>query len=256
MQSQWKKIHTALFASVLTLVATLTSTQLLALEDGLYVFPEVPNQYGVVLSNGAIYQGFVFSIDPEDTGWDELIGSAVDSSTVRIIDGGVGDDRIKIFEVNETPNDIRVVQKACRDYPDNSGGCSPFPEEGLKFSMLMPANGQLKGIFATQWGARFVIFESDGIVVALSFESEDTLSEKNIVSAYTANINSSLRISNITEVVAPYDEDDEFNFTMEWQISDFENPQLEVLISDCSSSGSAIDCAEIETYLTYVTRVF
>ena len=256
MQIQWKKIHTALFASVLTFATAMTSTQLLALEDGLYVFPEVPNQYGVVLSNGAMYQGFVFSIDPEDTGWDELIGSAVDSSTVRIIDGGVGGDRIKIFEVNETPNEIRVVQKACQDYPSDSGGCSPFPEEGLKLSMLIPANGQLKGIFATQWGARFVIFESDGIVVALFFEFDDTLSEKNIVSAYTANINSSRRISNITEVVAPYDEDDEFNFTMEWQISDFENPQLEVLISDCSSSGSAIDCAEIETYFTYVTRVF
>ena len=62
MQIQWKKIHTALFASVLTFATAMTSTQLLALEDGLYVFPEVPNQYGVVLSNGALYQGFVFQL--------------------------------------------------------------------------------------------------------------------------------------------------------------------------------------------------
>lgn len=256
MQRQWQKIHKALLAAMLSLISAITSTQLFALDDGLYIFPEIPNQYGVVLSKGALYQGFVFSIDPEDTGWDELVGSAVDSSTVRIIDGGVGDDRIKIFEINEAPNDIRVVQKACQDYPDNSGGCSPLPEEGLKMSMLMPANGQMKGIFATQWGARFVIFESDAIVVALGFEFEDTLSEKSIVSAFTANINSSRRISNITQVVAPSNDDDQVNFKMEWQISDFENPQMEILISDCSRSDSAIDCAEIEPYFTYVTRVF
>lgn len=256
MQIQWKNIHNAFLAAMLSLVAALTSTQLLALEDGLYIFPDIPNQYGVVLSNGAIHRGYVFSIDPEDTGWDELVGSAIDSSTLRIIDNGVGNDRIKIFEINETPNDIRVFQKVCLEYPDNSGGCSPFPEEGLKFSMLMPANGQLKAIFATQWGARFVIFESDGIVVALSFEFADTLTEENLVSAYTANINSSRRISNITEVVAPSNDDDEVNFTMEWQISDYENPQMEILISDCSSSGSAIDCADLEHYFTYITRIF
>ena len=105
-------------------------------------------------------------------------------------------------------------------------------------------------------GARFVIFESNDIVVALLFEFENTLSEQNIVSAYTAKIDSTLRISGIVEVVAPSNDDDEVRFTMEWQISDYDNPQFEILISDCSRAGAKIDCAELEPNRAYVTRVF
>ena len=64
---------------------------------------------------------------------------------MRIIDVGGGDERVKIFEIKETPNDIRVVQMVCREYLENSGGCTPFPEWG-EISILMPANGQLEGV--------------------------------------------------------------------------------------------------------------
>ena len=127
---------------------------------------------------------------------------------------------------------------------------------GLNFEMVMPANGQLKAIFETQWGAGIAMFESDGIVVSLFFEFGDNLADNSIVSAYTAKMDSELLISDIVEVVAPSNGDDEVAFDMVWQISDLGNPQMDIILSNCSNGGEAFDCSDLDSFFSQVVRVF
>ena len=242
-----------------TLVATalyLLSGAVFALEDGIYMFPETPNQYAVLLSRDNLYQGFAFSIDPEDSGWTEVSGSRTDESTVRLSSMTSGSGRVKFFEVKQTMNEQSLLQISCQELPSDNGECSYLPEEGLDFEMLMPVTGQLKGIFTTTWGARIVLFESNGVIAALFFEFGTDLSDNSIVSAYTARMDSDRRISDLVEVVAPANDDDELTFDLEWQVTNFDNPQLEFVLSNCALEEVEIDCIELEGLINPVARVF
>lgn len=210
----------------------------------------------MLLSNGNLYQGFVFSTDPEDTEWDQIRGSRIDDATVRVSDIGRREGRIKIFEVKQASNGIESLQTSCIDYPDDSVECAGTSTEPFNFDMLMPANGQLKGIFETQWGARIAMFESDGVVVSLFFEFGNSLTDNTIVSAYMAKMDSELLVSDIVEFLAPSNGDDEVAFDMVWQISDLGNPQMEIILSNCSNGGEAFDCRDLDPFFSHVVRVF
>lgn len=208
----------------------------------------------MLLSNGDLYQGFVFSIDPQSTGWDQIRGSRIDDATVRVSE--IGQGHIKFFEVKQGANGEEALRTSCIDYPDDSGSCASTSIISFTFDMLMPANGQLKVIFETQWGTRIAMFESDGVVVSLVFEFGNNLTDNTIVSAYTGVIDSGLLISEIVEVVAPSNDDGEIEFEMTWQISDLGNPQMEVKLSDCSRDGQTIDCSALDPFFSQVVRVF
>jgi len=121
-------------------------------EDGLYVFNDMPTQYVVLLSDDEVFNGYGFSIKPGETKWNEARGSQVDENTIRLADSGVGRERIKIFEIVGDRGNTIFKRAASTEYPDGNGSClGGIPNEGAKISLLMPANGQLKGIYVTQW---------------------------------------------------------------------------------------------------------
>ena len=254
---QYRKFVRKSFLAALAALACVTwSGALSALEDGLYTFRGAPNQYVVLLSNGDLYQGFVFSANLEDTEWDQIRGSRIDDATVRVSDIGRREGRIKFFEVKQGVNGFEALRTSCIDYPDDSGECAGSSIGPFNYDMLMAANGQLKAIFETQWGARIAMFESDGVVVSLVFEFGNNLTDNTIVSAYTGVIDSGLLISEIVEVVAPSNDDGEVEFEMTWQISDLGNPQMEIKLSDCSRGGQTIDCSALDPFFSQVVRVF
>ena len=228
----------------------------LAIEDGLYKFRDAPNTYAVMLSIGGLVEGFIFSIDPDDTWWDEVRGTKIDDTTTRVSDIGRGEGRIRFLELKQDSTNFVASSTSCVDYPEGSGVCDENLAAGLNFEMVMLADGQLKAIFETQWGARIAMFESDGIIVSLFFEFGNNLTENSIVSAYTAKLDTSLLISEIVQVVAPSNGDDEVVFNMVWQISDLVNPQMEIVLSNCSTGGEALDCSELDSFFSQVVRVF
>mgnify|MGYP001098837222 CR=1 FL=1 len=245
-----------LITALVTFAISSWAGTLSAFEDGLYSFKDFPNQYAVLLSEGDLYQGFIFSVDPDDGDWSQVRGSKIDASTVRISDIGRSKPRIKVFEATQGLNGVEARQVSCIDYPEGSGQCDEVFNESIPFQMVMPANGRFKAIFETQWGAKIAMFESNGVVAALFFEFGYSLADNSIVSAYTAKMGSDLLISDIVEVVAPANGDDEVTFDMVWQISDLDNPQLELILSNCSSNDEAIDCSEFDPFFSYVVKVF
>lgn len=61
---------------------------------------------------------------------------------------------------------------------------------------VLKANGNLKAIYRTQYGADYAIFESDGTGVLLVFEYGEDLNDRTWIGAYTGIINEDLTFTN------------------------------------------------------------
>jgi len=190
------------------------------LADGIYVIPEV-DAYAVVLSNGDIVQGYIFSLDGN---WTTINGNRV-GDTIEFVD--ISKNDIAGFKVSGGPLGVTVEQLYCNPWPYNDPDGCKWRLKSFRAFPVLKANGTLKAIYQTQYGADLVLFESDGIAVIVSFEMGNTTADKTWIGAYTASISDDLAIFNIEAVVESDDSDGEVILSFEAQISDRINPQAE-----------------------------
>ena len=223
------------------------------LDDGIYVIPEF-DAYAVVLSNGDIVQGYLFSLDGK---WNTINGSRV-GDTIEFVE--ISKHDIAGMKAFGGPLGATVEQLYCNPWPDNDPeGCKERQKSFRAFPVLK-ANGTLKAIYQTQYGADLVLFESDGIAVIVSFEMGSTTADKTWIGAYTATISEDLAIFNIEAVVESDDSDGEVKLSFEAQISDRLNPQAEFRNFTCEITEKDTlgeTCEMIQrTYFSKLIRKF
>jgi len=213
----------------IVLAALITFSAQLAyakVDDGIYVIPEL-DAYVVALSNGDIVQGYLFSLDGN---WTTINGSRV-GDTIEFVE--ISKHDIAGLKVSGGPLGVTVEQLYCNPWPDNDpDGCKERQKSFRAFPVLK-ANGTLKAIYQTQYGADVVLFESDGIAIIVSLEMGNTTSDRTWIGAYTASIDDELAIFNIEAVVESEDSDGEVILGFELQISDRLNPQAEFSNFSC-----------------------
>jgi hypothetical protein len=223
------------------------------LDDGIYVIPEF-DSYAVVLSNGDIVQGYLFFLDGN---WTTINGSRV-GDTIEFVE--ISKHDIAGLKVSGGPLGVTVEQLYCNPWPDDDPeGCKERQKSFRAFPVLK-ANGTLKAIYQTQYGADLVLFESDGIAVIVSFEMGNTTADRTWIGAYTASISEDLAIFNIEAVVESDDSDGEVILSFEAQISDRVNPQAEFRNFTCEVTENDTQgetCERIQsTYFSKLIRKF
>jgi len=226
--------------------------------DGIYVVPGA-NVYSAVISNGDIIKGYLFSL--EDGRWETISGSRIgdtvefvsnrdtDTAAAKVVGGPLG---VTTEYIYCTPDRNGLVE--------NSEGCKYRSTTPIKSLPVIKANGALKAIYTTQWGADMLLFDSDGIAVILIFENGDD--DRAWIGAYTASISDDLAIFNLETVVETDSEDDEDDvlLSFELQLSDLINPQASfanVTCEEINSDDQGLTCDQLaEVYLSKLVRVF
>ena len=239
-----------ILATLITFSCRFTHAQV---DDGIYVIPEL-DAYAVVLTNSDVVQGYVFSLDGN---WTTINGSRV-GDTIEFVE--ISKHDIAGLKVSGGPLGATVEQLYCTPWPDNDPeGCKERQKSFRAFPVLK-ANGTLKAIYQTQYGADVALFESDGIAIIVSFEMGNTTADRTWIGAYTASISENLAIFNIEAVVESDDSDGEVILSFELQISDRLNPQAEFSNFSCEITENDTQgdtCERIKsTYFSKLIRKF
>ena len=194
-------------------------------DDGIYVLPDT-NQYLTILTNNNIVSTYIFKLDGTDSIWASARGSRVqDRIEISSANGTVSG-----FSISASALGVSMSQIYCNKYPIVDEECSQ-PDSVSGFPVLK-ANGNLKAAYRTQYGAEWVVFESDGTGVLLMFEYGEDLSDKTWIGAYTGTITDDLVFTNIeTAAESIPSEDNDFTLEFTTQFSDLENPQAEINFS-------------------------
>jgi len=199
-------------------------------EDGIYVIPNL-DAYLVILSNNDIVKSYLFSLDGTDSWWVTSEGSRV-GDKVEMIQTTQSD--IAAVVVESSGLGLRMTDIYCNPYPsDNENGCKAL-EPTVSVFPVLKANGNLKAIYQTQFGADYVVFESDGVGVLLAFEYQEDLSDRGWIGAYTGILNDELTFTaQETAAESLPSEDEEFTLEFNLQISDLTNPQASFVNFSC-----------------------
>ena len=249
-----------LFAAFIIFKSQLGYSQV---SDGIYVIPAL-DAYALLVSQGNLAKFYLFWLDGRwTTGDGSRVGDSLhlaqvtdkDVAALKVTGGGLG---------------ATIEQLYCNPYPEDSiGGCDDDPVGVLTAIPVLKANGALKAVYQTQWGADVVVFDSDGIAVMLLFEYGSNTSDRAWIGAYTAELNNDLTISDLTVVVEAdvsdqkrmwFGGDSAVSTRFTIQINNLLEQQAEVGDFVCSISGrdsSEKICAEMkEKYFSSFIRKF
>ena len=125
---------------------------------------------------------------------------------------------------------------------------------------VLEATGSLKAIYRTQWGAEYVIFESNGIAVLLDFEAgvDDDGYGYSYIGASTAQIGPDFTIFNIDTVfesAEPRESDPKLTFRL--KIENLETLQASYQDVECLSPGEFESCdVFVDRFFSRLTRIF
>lgn len=239
------------YLTILTFL--LSSGAISQVDDGIYIFPDT-NQYLAILTNNDIVSTYLFRLDGTDSFWDSARGSRIQ-------------DRIEIAPLRETVSGFSISASAlgismsllyCNTYPLDGSDCSQPPVSGFP---VIKANGNLKAIYRTQYGADFVVFESDGVGILLAFEYQEDLTDKRWIGAYTGILTDELTFTaQETAAESIPSEGEEFTLEFNLQISDLTNPQASFVNFSCIDNRpnpSERGCEYLEEiYFSKLIRVF
>ena len=242
----------------LLLVLLLSTTVQLSqaqVADGIYVIPEF-DAYSAVISNGDVVKGYFFTVDD---GKSTVVAGSRVGDTIEYVedtDGQTVAARVVGGPLGVTVEDIFCIA----DNEEDSEGCSDRPKKPFRALPVLKANGSLKSIYRTQWGADMLLFDSDGIAVILIFENGDD-DDRAWIGAYTASISDDLAIFNLETVVETgLDEEDDVVVTFELQLSDVINPQASFENITCEVAQTDDQDATcnrlVETYFSSIIRIF
>jgi hypothetical protein len=172
-------------------------------DDGIYVIPDI-NAYALILSQGNLAKFYIFWLDGRwTTGDGSRVGDVIKLAQVT-------DKDVAAVEMAPGPLGATIEQLYCNPYPEGSTqGCDDDPDGRQAAIPVLKANGMLKAIYQTQWGADVVVFENDEIGVLLLFEYGSSTSDPAWLGAYTAAIDKDLQISDLEVVVESDASDDE-----------------------------------------------
>ena len=214
--------------------------------DGIYSIPSIPGWYAVHISNGDVRRFYTFSV----TGtWYKYEGSQTGNKSVLAITGTEINEGIEL-----TQSPVGFVSKTTYCLPADNEACieTDLSEELTGMSALL-ATGSLKAVYKLQWGGEMVIYEHNGIAVALIFEKGEDDDPYSHIGAYTMTISDDLRLSNL-EVVVESDTEDATGLMFDLVITDSENPQISFDNITCSIADTETCDFLKKTYLSQVIR--
>ena len=217
------------------------------INDGLYVLPSL-DFYAVVLTNGDLVRTYAFNINGF---FEKSEGSKIGekySLTSLSREGTYGS------EMTNTGLGFSLKDLYCVSYDDDEY-CEGLGE--FEAISVLEATGSLKAIYRTQWGAEYVIFESNGIAVLLDFEAGGPY-DSSYIGASTAQIGPDFTIFNIDTVVeseGPRESDPELTFKL--KIENLETLQASYQDVECLSPGKFESCdALADRFFSKLTRIF
>ena len=214
--------------------------------DGIYSIPSIPGWYAVHISNGDVRRFYTFSV----TGtWYKYEGSQTGNKSVLAITGTEINEGIEL-----TQSPVGFVSKTTYCLPADNEACieTDLSEELTGMSALL-ATGSLKAVYKLQWGGEMVIYEHNGIAVALIFEKGEDDDPYSHIGAYTMTISDDLRLSNL-EVVVESDTEDATGLMFDLIITDSENPQISFDNITCSIADTETCDFFRKIYLSQVIR--
>ena len=221
------------------------------INDGVYLIPS-NGFYILTLTNGDLVRIYAFNL----TGFFEKYeGSKVSekySITTLTQDGTLG------TEMTSTALGFLSKDLYCLPFAEDNGFCQGLGE--FEAISVLEATGSLKAIYRTQWGAEYVIFESNGIALLLDFEAgvNEDGSNKSYVGASTAQIGPDFTIFNFDtafESAAPSESDSKLTFKL--KIENLETLQASYQDVECLSPGRFKSCdALVEGFFSRLTRIF
>ena len=214
--------------------------------DGIYSIPSIPGWYAVHISNGDVRRFYTFSVTGN---WYKYEGSQAGNKSVLAITGSEINEGIEL-----TQSPVGFVSKTTYCLPADNEACieTDLSEELTGMSALL-ATGSLKAVYKLQWGGEMVIYEHNGIAVALIFEKGEDDDPYSHIGAYTMTISDDLRLSNL-EVVVESDTEDETGLMFDLVITDSENPQISFDNITCSIADTETCDFLKKTYLSQVIR--
>lgn len=239
------------YLALLTLL--LSSGAISQVDDGIYVFPDT-NQYLTILSNNNVVTTHLFRLDGADSFWAPGRGSRVqDRIEISTTNGTVSG-----FNLSATALGISMSQLYCHPYPFEVSDC--YESGSVTGFPVLKANGRLKAVYRTQYGAEWAVFESDGTGVLLQFEYGEDLSDRTWIGAYTGTITDDLIFTNVeTAAESISSENDKFTLAFSIQLSDLDNPQAEINFScvDNRANPDEQDCDFLrEKFFSKLIRIF
>ncbi len=223
--------------------------------DGIYVIP-AHNIYSVILSNNGLTRTYTFSL--EDAFWESQLGSWAGDGALEL--SGIDSNSIRGFSAILGPLGFSVHDEYCNNYNPNAIEDCELYSTRAALPVLM-SNGRFKAVYRTQFGAEWVAFESNGIVVILMFEYGDTLQDRTWIGAYTASISEDLATFDLTAVVETDPSEDPIVTSIGLQIEDLDNPQAKFINFECNLNADVDmrfdSCEQIEeTYFSKLIRIF
>ena len=217
------------------------------INDGLYLIPST-GFYAAILTNGDLVRIYAFSINGF---FEKYEGSKIGekySYTSLSREGTTGG------EMQSTGLGFSLKDLYCLSYDDDEY-CEGLGEYDA--ISVLEANGPLKAIYRTQWGAEYVIFESNGIAILLDFEAGGPYNSS-YIGASTAQIGPDFTIFNIDTVVeseGPSESDPLLNFKI--KLENLETLQASYQDVECLSPGKFESCdALVDRFFSRLTRIF
>jgi len=217
------------------------------INDGLYLIPST-GFYAAILTNGDLVRTYAFLISGF---FEKYEGSKIGEKYSLT---SLSHEGTTALEMQSTALGFSLKDLYCLSYDDDDycGGLGEFDAISV-----LEADGPLKAIYRTQWGAEYVIFESSGIAVLLDFEAggpDDT----SYIAASTAQIGTDFTIFNIDTIVeseGPNDSDPKLTFKL--KIENLETLQASYQDVECLYPGKFESCdAVVDRFFSKLTRIF
>ena len=214
--------------------------------DGIYSIPSIPGWYAVHISNGDLIRFYTFSITGD---WYKYEGSQAGNKSVLALTGTEVNEGIEL-----TQSPIGFVSRTTYCFPTDNEVCidTDLSEELTGMSALL-VTGSLKAVYKLQFGAELVIYEHNGIAVALLFEKKEGDDPWSAIRAFTMTISDDLRLSNL-EVVVESATEDNTGLMFDLVITDSENPQISFDNIACSIADTETCDLYRTTFLSQVIR--
>ena len=219
------------------------------INDGLYLIPST-GFYAAILTNGDLVRTYAFIINGY---FEKSEGSKIGekySLTSLSREGTYGS------EMTNTGLGFSLKDLYCNSASDDDEYCGGLGE--FEAISVLEASGALKAIYRTQWGAEYVIFESNGIAVLLDFDAVGGADDSSYIAASTAQIGPDFTIFNIDTVVeseGPRESDPELTFKL--KIENLETLQASYQDVECLSPGKFESCdGLVNRFFSRLTRIF
>ena len=218
------------------------------INDGLYLIPST-GFYAAILTNGDLVRTYAFLINGF---FEKYEGSKIGEKYSLT---SLSHEGTTVLEMQSTALGFSLKDLYCLSYDDDEY-CEGLGEYDA--ISVLEANGPLKAIYRTQWGAEYVIFESNGIAVLLDFDAVGGADDSSYIAASTAQIGPDFTIFNIDTVVeseGPRESDPELTFKL--KIENLETLQASYQDVECLSPGKFESCdALVDRFFSRLTKIF